>query len=177
MLLDSIYDTSRMGYPVYYHHHHQHHRQMMAGGNHCNSSVFVTTPPYTQSSYSDFVYGDKDTSSGSPPFTDHKFVYPQFPSPPQSVSPPPHNHHHRNGESFQIKNLLNLGEKPEETDQDRKMRTESVIMKVADQKVFQVGSATLMEGAIEATTALLPVASSAATTTPLLVCKWEKCYK
>ena len=165
LLENSIYE-SRMGFPVYYHH---------------NNGYVPATPPYSQweqQTQQGFTKSDRESQP---------LVYPQFPTPPLSVSPvgsryntpspqptifegTSSNVFYRPGESFQIKRLLNL----EEEKRISKMRTASVIMKIEDQRVFQVDSTT---AALVDESSFDSSNESAVATDNLFVCKWEKCYK
>lgn len=198
---NSIYE-SRMGYPVYYH-----------NGN-INGYQPPTPPPYSSSTSS----GQWETKSGftskseiddfssSSPVGYQQLVYPQFPTPPLSVSPatspvPMKQQQSRSGESFQIKRLLNLEDPtavdyyPEDHQNQSQrntnilsMRTASVIMKIEDQRVFQVDSTTTALPGDEdspfdhAIHQHYPQQYSspelkATNTENLFICKWEKCYK
>lgn len=189
LLLDSIYEP-RLGYPVYY------------GGN----SYVPITPPYSH------PYELYQQKSCSPGFTKSErgihsdgqyhhhqtpLVYPQFPTPPLSVSPSPSTSppvHQRPGESFQIKRLLNLdaAKRVRVLEESRlAMRTASVIMKIEDQRVFQVDSTTTTPMTDEESSlddlhqrprhhhikSGPAVTASAAPSESLFICKWEKCYK
>lgn len=193
LLLDnnSIYE-SRTGYPVYYQ----------------NNGYLPTTPPYSrwehQSPTTVFTKSERELSSSPTTMSYQPFVYPQFPTPPQSVSagspsPTPcsiSSPKQRPGDSFQIKRLLNLDDQetdyfPEGIDRPQKhtnhiaMRTSSVIMKIEDHRVFQVDSTTTASTDEDSSfeQPLYRSSSSGLESTAVLssenlfICKWEKCYK
>lgn len=193
LLLDSIYE-SRLGHPVYY------------GGN----GYVPITPPYSHpydlyqhhhqlpgnSSFPGFTKSERGFQGEEGTHHQPPLVYPQFPTPPLSVSPGPSTSppaHNRPGDSFQIKRLLNLdATKRGQANEDSRrlaMRTASVIMKIEDQRVFQVDSTTTASLTDEESSFDQhhhhhhPIKSGATTTISaapsesLFICKWEKCYK
>lgn len=197
LLENSIYE-SRLGYPVYYQSHHGY-------------LPLPSTPPYSHwdsLALGSYTKSEKGYSSSvtepSISMVHPPLVYPQFPTPPLSVSPPAVLGADK-PESFQIKRLLSLAQdyssNADQTDQHFSMRTESVIMKIEDQRVFQVDSTTNTTTAItdddtsfgpaykhhghhhhqlaSGLESFAPVAPSPSCPqeTPIFICKWEKCYK
>lgn len=204
----SIFEP-RMGFPVYYH----------------SSGYMPSTPPYggweqhhpqplshPVLSAAGFTKSERDLSaSPSSMVYQQPLVYPQFPTPPLSVSPGPSppptaglsSKQERPGDSFQIKRLLNLeGPRTDYYPEDRTnnllaMRTASVIMKIEDQRVFQVDSTTptsltdedssfehhhhhhhqYNSSTHDSGASTASIAAAAASTETLFICKWEKCYK
>lgn len=191
---NSIYE-SRMGYPVYYH-----------NGN-INGYQPPTPPPYsaTTHQWEEAKATGFNKSEREELFAYHQhLVYPQFPTPPLSVSPSPSPQPlQRPGDSFQIKRLLNLDEPlptakyPDEDHHHQSpsfaMRTASVIMKIEDQRVFQVDSTTTAltdddssfdqhnnhhhQHHLQQQYSPELKSSVVASTENLFICKWEKCYK
>lgn len=155
LLLDN---NSIMGYPVYYHQH---------------NGYLPPTPPYNgweqqQNHLAKTGFTKSSSSEREDLYNYHHqpLVYPQFPTPPLSVSPsppPPYSGATQSspkqpGDSFQIKRLLNLEDPRTEYftedhhhhNQQRNllsaaMRTASVIMKIEDQRVFHVDSTSLTD--------------------------------
>lgn len=154
---NSIYE-SHMGYPVYYYNNH---------------GYLPPTPPYSATSSqwesshsSEFTKSEQlGITTNSPLAAVYPpLVYPQFPTPPLSVSPElqPYSKFtvqlkSQHSDSFQIQRLLNLdctrssGEDiihRSVVDQTQppveSMRTASVIMKIEDQRVFHVDSTTTL---------------------------------
>lgn len=197
---------ARLGYPVYYNNNN----------NGDGSNGYLPSTPYLHHHQSGFAKSSEwgfQAGNSSPAAYQSTLVYPQFPTPPLSPPAPSsvvvlQQQQQRLGDSFQIRRILDLDDSTkadyghEEDEQQYQshclaMRTASVIMKIEDQRVFQVDSTSTglidEDSYFDKEQRRLPdlhqqrqapeleseTGSAAVTPTSesFIVCKWERCFK